>query len=248
MTTITSVSHEQVKRVVRLHTTVCRKQEGLFIVEGAVFIESFARHGYELIALYCTHEAYEKNPIMVGHVYFVGSVVMKKMSQAVTPCGFLAIFKKPDILDFSQLSSGLVLAQVSDPGNMGTLIRSVAAFGYKSVVIIQGCDPFSSKVIQATAGTLPLVNLFICTWGQLRNAATDKGIQLVALTLQGGKRPEVFDSHMSLFIVGNEAHGIEKAWIDASDDRCSLPMSRHVESLNAAVAGSLVLALAQREI
>ena len=248
MATITSVTHEQVKMVVRLHTTAGRKKEHAFLVEGPVFIESFASHGYRLIALYCTRQAYEKNSISVGYVHFVTSAVMNKMSQATTPSGFLAIFQKPDRSDFSQLSSGLVLAQVSDPGNVGTLIRSAAAFGYTSVVMVEGCDPFSYKVIQATAGTLPLVNLFICSWQELRDAAKQQGVKLVALVTNGGKAPENFDSKTSLFVVGNEARGIPQEWQKSCDVECSLSMNRTVESLNAAVAGSLVLLLARREI
>ena len=246
MTTITSVHHDQVKKVVRLHAAAERKKENAFIVEGAIFIESFYKHGYLLIALYCTHESYEKQKISIGEVCFVSSIVMNKMSQATTPSGFLAVFQKPSVPNFSTLSSGLVLAQISDPGNMGTLIRSCAAFGYKSVVVVEGCDPFSYKVIQSTAGTLPLINLFVCTWSELRNGL--KKLQLVALVTQGGKSPQSYSSTTSLFVVGNEAHGLSDEWLRSCDAQCSLPMTQNVESLNAAVAGSLVLALAQQNV
>lgn len=246
ITIITSVTHDQVKRVVRLHATSERKRENAFVVEGAIFIESFKQNGYLLIALYCTDEAYEKYKIMAEHIHFVSPAVMNKMSQATTPSGYLAIFQKPSVPDFSSLSSGLVLAQISDPGNMGTLIRSCAAFGYKSVVIVEGCDPFSHKVIQATAGTLPLVNLFVCGWSELRKVS--KKLQLVALVTHGGKAPELYDAKNSLFVVGNEARGLSEEWVRSCDAQCSLSMNGNVESLNAAVAGSLVLALAQREI
>lgn len=245
MTVITSLVHEDVKRVVRLHTTAGRKKEGLFIVEGALFIESFKQHGYMLIAIYATEKAYEKNPLSSEHVHYVSEHVMKKMSQATTPSGYLAIFKKPTDPNFNFLSSGIVLAQIQDPGNMGTLIRSTAAFGYKSVVVVEGCDPFSYKVIQATAGTLPLVNLFVCDWQTLLK--NKNGLKLVGLTVQNGKDPKNFNKYETLFVVGNEAHGLPQEWIVQCHDTCTLPMKDSVESLNAAVAGSLVLALTQYE-
>lgn len=245
MVTITSVNHEAIKRIVRMHTTAGRKKENLFLVEGFVFIESFKKNGYHLVALYSTESAYKKYPITTGHVQFVSDLVMSKISQATTPSGYIAIFQKPSTFNFSKLSSGLVLAQISDPGNMGTLIRSAAAFGYKTVVVVEGCDVFSYKVIQSTAGTLPLVNLIICSWSELRN--NTKKLQLVALVTEGGKNPSDYNSQTTLFVVGNEAHGLPVEWVQSCDELCTLPMQASVESLNAAVAGSLVLALAYKK-
>lgn len=245
MRTITSVSHDAIKEIVKLHASASKKHEKMFLVESFIFISSFIDHGYTCDSLYVTQVQYENYPVLCGQFQctIVSDHVMQKISQAVTPSGMIGIFYKKESPSWNNVASGVVLAQISDPGNMGTLIRSAAAFGYTSVVVVEGCSPYSYKAIQATAGTLPLVNLFVCTWQEL--VAHKKDMKLVALVVEGGKHPQEYKNQHALFVVGNEAHGLPQAWIKECDATCTLPMKREVESLNAAIAGSLVMALAR---
>ena len=105
---------------------------------------------------------------------------------------------------------------------MGTLIRSAAAFGHTSVVIIDGCDPFSPKVIQATAGTLPLVNLFIWSWQELQHYKFK--LKLIGLVVKDGKTPQELNFNDVLFVIGNEAHGIPEEWVKECNELLTLPM------------------------
>jgi TrmH family RNA methyltransferase len=242
MEIISSVSNNLVKAVVKLQTPKGRKEALQFIVEGQRACTTFIENGYDPVFIFIT-ETIQNLPDQLNEleVTQVSGPVMKKMSNAVNPSGFLAVFEIPNNPTFTELSSGLVLSQISDPGNMGTLIRSAAAFGYKSVVVVEGCDPYSSKVLQASAGTLPLVKLFRWSWQELIENKHD--LQLIALVAQDGQEPQAVTTPENLFVVGNEAHGIKPEWVKNCDQQITLPMLGNTESLNAAVAGSIVLAL-----
>ena len=139
----------------------------------------------------------------------------------------------------TQLTSGIVLAQIQDPGNTGTLIRSAIGLGYKSVVIIEGCDPYSPKVVQATAGTLAHAKLFLWSWQEL--VQHKNNLKLCALVLNDEQQDQSYPADTTLFVVGNEAHGLPQAWVDACDMTMTIPLAPQAESLNAAVAGSIAL-------
>ena len=144
----------------------------------------------------------------------------------------------------NKLSDGIILAQISDPGNMGTLIRTAAAMKASSVVIVDGSDPWSPKVIQASAGCSALVNIFRIEWQALVHTIKQQNLKLIAMFVSGGKTPDELSFKDSLLVVGSEAHGIPESWFGECDELMTLPMPGKTESLNAAIAGSIALYLA----
>lgn len=243
MLTITSPTNEAVKRVARLHTARERKEKQLFIVEGIRAIETVYKAGLTLTSLYTTKEMVEHAQTFVpetSSIILVTDPVIKKMSTTTTPSGLLGIFKIPKQPTMA-LTPGLVLAQISDPGNMGTLIRTAAACNIRSVVIVEGTDPWSPKVVQASAGTLALVTIFQWDWPTL--LASKKSLKLYGLVVSGGNSITAIDSKNALIVVGNEARGIPSPWLADCDGLITLPMPGGTESLNAAVAGSIALYL-----
>ncbi len=244
-TYITSVTHPLVKMIVELHDKKGRREHKAFTVEGYRACTEFSENKYTLLHLFAspTEASKVQNLFPDTPVVTVADRIMDKISTATTPSGILAVFALPVALPTEELSAGLVLANISDPGNMGTLIRSAAAFGYASVVVVEGCDPFSPKVIQACAGALPLVNLFQCDWNTLVTAAKSNNLLLAALVVQNGKPLMSISEKNLLFVVGNEAHGLPQAWVDQCDVRITIPMRGAAESLNAAIAGSIALAV-----
>lgn len=177
-------------------------------------------------------------------ITIVSDSVMNKMSSSVTPSGILGVFSIPKNQPLNQLNNGIVLAQISDPGNMGTLIRTAAAMNVKTVIIVEGTDPWSPKVVQATAGCLAFVNMFCIDWPTLVQSAKQHNIKLVAMVVSGGKKPDELSFENSLLVIGNEAHGMPEAWIHDCDAAMTLPMPGKTESLNAAIAGSIAMYLA----
>ncbi len=235
---------ESIKYVRILHTAKGRSEEQCFIAEGLRTVLSFIKAGYAPIELYATESIINRLDTTIGYT-LVSTQTMERMSASSTPSGILAIFAMPQNPDPQTLTSGLVMAEISDPGNMGTLIRSCAAFGFSSVVIINGCDPFNPKVIQATAGSLPYVSLFRWTWQELLEHKKD--LQLCALEPQKGKPAHALQLKNTLLIVGNEAHGIDPEWLKKCDSLLTLPINHEIESLNAAIAGSIALFLASEQ-
>lgn len=235
---------QTIKDVRALHDQKGRKSAGLFIAEGTRAVSTFIKAGWHPVHLFATpgHEELVLSLDRSIPCTIVSEITMSRMSASSTPSGILAIFNIPANQSAKNLSSGIVLAGIADPGNMGTLIRSCAAFGYSSVVTIESCDPFSPKVIQSTAGALTQVNLFRWNWQTLIEHKKD--ITLCALVQEGGVSPEKLPhTSPTLFVIGNEAHGIKPSWLADCKTMATLAMRENVESLNAAVAGSIALYL-----
>lgn len=243
MKKITSRNNPLIKEIVALHQTKQRKIAGQFIAEGIRTCSTLINAGYQPIALYIVTAMldYAKKLATEEKIILVDEAVMKKISTATTPSGLLILFPIPSAPKLELLSSGIVLTQINNPGNMGTLIRSAAAMNKKSVVIIEGVDPWSPKVIQASVGTIGLVNIFQPTWAELlRNK---RRLKLYALVALQGKKPYNIDWVNVLLVIGSEAKGIPENWLNDCDEKFTLSMPGKVESLNAAVAGSIALYL-----
>lgn len=241
MISITSLINPLVKQVVDLHDKKGRLHYQQCIVEGVRACQTFLKAGIPLYRLFVTETLLDAIPDQCQEhtLVLVTDRIMKKISTSNTPSGMLGIFGIPSALAPDALSPGLVLAQVQDPGNMGTLIRTAVALNKKSIVIVEGVDPWSPKVIQATAGTLALAHIFQWSWHELLQYK--RQLSLCALVVTDGMSPEQLDLQQSLLVVGNEAHGLPLAWQRDCDQKLTLPMPGGTESLNAATAGSIAL-------
>jgi len=244
MKIINSLQNQQIKNIQKLHSSKGREDQGKFLAEGVRVCQTLISSKVELEQLYVLEEMQaDALKITVGqNVTIVTKSVMEKISTVQTPSGLVGIFKIPKHPSTRDLSSGIVLDGISDPGNMGTLIRTAAAVGGKSVVVFEGVDPWAPKVIQASAGTIGQLNIFQISLEKL--LATKGKLKLCALVVKDGKKPSEIDLADSLLVIGNEAHGISDQLLKVCDQRMSLPMDKNVESLNAAVAGSIAMYLA----
>lgn len=242
---ITSLSNPIIKRVVQLHSSKYRDQYQEFIAEGFRTISTLIAAKSILITLFTTeNHLYDAQQIAdAQHIIIVTDEVFKKMSCAVTPSGFLGLFTIPQQPSPDTLTPGIVLAHVSDPGNMGTLIRTAAAMNKKTIICIETVDPWNPKVVQASAGALAYVSIFCMSWQELQTHR--KKLPLYALVATEGKNPDTISIKDGLIIVGNEGAGIPDAWVAQCDEKITLPMPGNFESLNAAVAGSIALYLAR---
>jgi RNA methyltransferase, TrmH family len=272
---ITSTSNPLIKDIAKLHTRAERSQKKLFIAEGIRTCETLIIGGYTCTYLLVTEaglidlnksQAHTKNIFDPIEKILITSAILHKISTATTPCGIIGVFKQPQEPSLEFLTGGLVLAGISDPGNMGTLIRTCAALGALSLVIphapinqelktlshthtqaTTSVDPFSPKVIQSTAGTIAQVTIFQPSWPDLVAHVRNNNHSLCALVVRNGETPtdiiKKINPHHVLLVVGNEAHGIPTEWLNECDQRMTIPMPGGTESLNAAVAGSIALYL-----
>jgi TrmH family RNA methyltransferase len=251
MKRIDSIHNQEIKQVAALAHSKNRYEQKRFIAEGQRVIATFIEYGWKPLALYATDKTFESVQTVAPDfpITLVSESVMRKISQASTPSEFLAVFSippyakatgdKPALPTASTLTPGLVLANLADPGNVGTLIRTCAAMNVRTVVMVEGVDPWSPKVVQASAGALAMVTIVSVQWHEL--VASKGTLKLYALVAQGGSTFAAVNAHNALLVVGNEARGIPQEWLAHCDGAITIPMPGNTESLNAAVAGSIAL-------
>ena len=242
---ISSVQNEQVKHIVDLRSRSYRYEHGQFTIEGTrACTQLFEK--YKPVAIYMTEKYYkthtfaEYEDIIIG----VATHVMDKMCTTKNPSGICAILNIPEKKHLPQAGPGLILVEINDPGNLGTLIRTAAAMNIKEVILVGGVDPYNSKVIQSTVGCFTIINLYQATFEQV---IAKKEICLCALVVNGGLTPEKINLKNKFLVIGNEAHGLSSQHIQACHEKMTLPMPGQAESLNAAVAGAIGLYLMSQQ-
>ena len=243
MKEITSRNNPLVKDIVALHQAKQRRKARQFIAEGIRTCSTLVNAGYQPIRTFVVDAMFDQAKKFIDEekIILVNETVMKKMSTAITPSGLLVLFPIPSPLSLTKLTPGIVLTQINNPGNMGTLIRSAAAMNKTAVVVIEGVDPWHPKVIQASAGTIGLVTIFQVSWQEL---IQNKGsLQLCALIVSHGRQPSEVNLSNALLVIGSEATGIPQDWLTNCDEKLTLSMPGKIESLNAAVSGSIALYL-----
>lgn len=241
MRLITSRTNPVIKQVAELTSARERTFQQLCIVEGVRTCTTLLNSSrMKLHQLFVTEPmiAQAKTVAPEHMITEVADSVMEKISQTSSSSGMLGVFHIPQPTS-ALTGPGLVLAQVRDPGNVGTLIRTAAAFGMKSIILIESADVWSPKVLQATAGAVGSLDIFIMSWEELC-MKVDKE-KLCALVVRGGKQASEVKLAHSFLVVGNESQGIPPTWLADCRQKMTVAMPGEVESLNAAVAGSIAL-------
>lgn len=177
-------------------------------------------------------------------VYRISESASKTLSDTKTPQGVFAVCNMPqtELADLEISNYVLVLDRVADPGNVGTVIRTAAAFGADAVVSLAGsADIWSGKVIRSTAGAFSLIPLYSqISEEELLTFLKKNSINTYALTGNGETELTTLDlSKPHAWLVGNEAGGLTENLINKSDKRVSIPMNDEIESLNAAIAAGI---------
>lgn len=212
---ITSRDNEKLKLVRKLHERRWRDKLGLFFVEGEDLVDAARDAGYELVELLVAGEDVE--PALLAEVTTLGH-----------PPRVIGVFRRRESRENADVR--LALWRVSDPGNVGTLLRSADAFG-AGVMLSEGCaDPFGPKALRAAMGSTFRVPL---TEFDIRNA--------VALVADGGEPlADVELDRYSTFVLGAEREGLPDEILDRCAVRATIPVEG-VESLNVAMAGTITL-------
>jgi len=241
MKKISSAQNEEIKHLINLQKRSYREEQGQFIVEGTRACTQLLQ-SYKAVAFYMTPHYFEFQNIDIAtdSITIVSQAIMNKISSTKTPSGICAIFTIPESKPLPTSGPGLILIETSDPGNMGTLIRTAAAMNVKEVILVGGVDPYNPKVIQSTAGCLTNVNIYQVTFEQL---VAQKILEMCALVVKNGRLPNQINLKNKFLVVGNESHGLSNEQIAACNEKLTIPMPGQAESLNAAIAGSIGLYL-----
>lgn len=256
---ITSTSNAKVKHLVQLKKKrKARDEEGVFLVEGVrMFRET---PGERLAEVYVSRSFYEKE--MTGRV-LAGSPVLPEVladpvfayvSDTKTPQGVLCVARQMDYT-FDEVTRGsaphlLILDNLQDPGNLGTIVRAAEGAGVTGILMSRDCvDMYNPKVIRSTMGSIYRVP-FYCAPDLLEAIARvkEKGITTYAAHLGGSCDYDKEDYQKPCaFFIGNEGNGLRGEVAGAADHYIKIPMCGQVESLNAAVASAVLMFEVQRQ-
>lgn len=245
---------------VKLQRRAERAAAGRFLAEGPNLIEAAARQGM-VERVFMTETAAQRHRALLDSlaVVLVTDRAMKALSETVTPPGLVAVCRQPQAT-LDQVLAGepgliAVAADISDPGNAGTLIRLADAMGAAAVVFAgDAVDPYNGKCVRSSAGSILSVPV-VC--GEADTAAViDRlrvaGLQVLATTLDGEVTLDEVQADLArptAWLFGPEAHGLDPAVAARADRRVVIPMSGDVDSLNVAAAAAICLyqsAYAQR--
>ncbi|MDR1558516.1 MAG: RNA methyltransferase [Clostridiales bacterium] len=250
------ISQKYIKKTLTLLREKGRDKTNLFIVEGEKFISEIP-DGWPVECFIVSAEFAGKHDLNIyeskARVYIAADYQYKKLSDTVTPQGVMAVCAKRayTLCRVTAENSLLLLCEsVTDPGNVGALIRTADAAGAAGVILTRGCaDLYSPKVIRASAGSL--FHLPCVTDMDAMTAARflkERGVILAAAHLKGDTIPYNADlSRACCIMIGNEARGLSPELSAQADVLTKIPMIGKAESLNAAAAGSVLLYEAVRQ-
>ena len=185
------------------------------------------------------------------HIRILTDSQFNSICSTKTPQGIAAVVRIPADIYSDRLPAGtggkvLLLEDIQDPGNVGTLIRTAAAFDFAGVILTDKCaDPLSPKCVQSAAGTV--LSLWVRRTPDylgLVERLKRNDYTLVATSLDGEDSPQVLQKDKLLLALGNEASGLSPALLEMSDHRLKIPVARHkAESLNVAACGAICMYL-----
>ncbi len=249
MKRIESINNKIIKLVSSLKQKKMREKEGLFFAEGERNVSDGAKKiTPEMVFV---SEKYMGSREFPCEVYEVTEQVFNKITDTETPQGILGVFKKRNgTFEDIKGENILILNNLRDPGNIGTLLRTAKAAGFETVVADKGCaDIYSPKTVRAAMSGIFGLNIVFCDSlaDDLIPKLKKKGYRVYAADMNGENMFNLKFSFPIGIILGNEANGVDDEVLKAAGDAVSIPMSGEMESLNAAVAGSVIMFEAARQ-
>lgn len=238
---LTSLQHPLVKHLVKLRLdSAYRYEHQALVLEGLKPIQEVSSQMTKL--LYTPSYASFASSFL-GEKWQVTQAILHKISGMISPEGILAEIRMPSFVSLDKTMQVLALDGVSDPGNMGVLLRTALALGWEAVYFLPGsCDPFNEKALRAARGAHFKLRIAKGTAEQLQKWVQKGNVQPLVAHLEGKTPEDVASAPHRLLVLGNEAHGASAA-IQQFCQAVTIPMPGNMESLNVAVAGGILLYL-----
>ena len=253
MQVITSKDNEIIKNIKKLKEKKYRDEENKFIVEGIKMVEEAINENAKISKVVICEDCINDGSIKQELLYeiakhdciYVSEKVFATITDVTTPQGILAVVEKENGEDNISYNEDVivVLDGIQDPGNLGTILRTVDSVNLKQIILSEKtADPYNPKVVRSTMGAIYRVNIVrtknICD--TLKNIKKHK-YDIVATSLETDKSIYDIKYKKKVIVIGNEANGVSKEVLDLANEKVKIPMLGKTESLNAAVATGIIL-------
>ena len=255
---ITSKDNEIVKHIRKLKDKKYREENNEFIIEGIKLLEEAINENANIKKVIICDDCNLENDIYNELKYeiakldciYVSEKIFEYISDVKSPQGIMAIIEKDNgnkEIDYNE-NVILILDNIQDPGNMGTILRTADSLNLKQIIISKGSsDVYNPKVVRSTMGAIFRINIIesenlIKTVKDLKKHK----ISVVSTSLDTNKSIYDIEYNKTAIIIGNEANGVSQELQDLSDNKVKIPMLGKTESLNASVATAIILYEAMR--
>lgn len=240
------ITKSDIKYIQSLAHKKFREEEGVFVIEGVKMVgELIKEYPDQIVHLYGTQQwvdEVKKEKLLGSKISVIDDITLGKISQLKSPNQVVAVVKIP-----KQLSEGnsmsrttIVLDQIQDPGNLGTIIRTCDWFGIQNIVCsLDTVDAFNPKTVQSAKGSLLRMNIQYTDL--ITYLSSKQEMPIYAAILNGTSINEIEVQESSIVIIGNEASGISKEVMVLANQTISIPKIGKAESLNAAIATAIIL-------
>jgi TrmH family RNA methyltransferase len=259
---LSSESNEKIKTMKSLHIKKKRESLNLLLLEGHRQVIDAINGGLIPTQILLSDKAINAplssiliNSIMKikseSLVYKVNENIMQSISDTVHCQGVIASFNKPEtITKLPSINTNpliILLDRLADPGNVGTIIRTSYGLGADAIIAVEGCDPWSPKVLRSAMGLCIKMPILECSWQDIPDF-NGYGIFLADADETAISYDKVDMKKPTIIVIGNEANGISKEALSLTNSKkIKIPMTRDLESLNAAVAASIIISEACKQ-
>lgn len=248
---ITSTKNPNIQWVRRLQKKPkFRQDEKVFVIEGVRLVEEALKNHWRVTSIFYSESLSDRGMQLLNanqefkvQVEPVSPEVMLAISDTKSPQGILAVVREQILPIQDPQNFLLVLDQIRDPGNLGTILRTAAATGVQAVYLTPGTvDAFSPKVLRAGMGAQFRLPILSMEWIKIKSRLDDFNLHVFLAASEGGTAYFESDFRQPLaLIIGGEAEGAAQDAIELSNSRVHIPMPGGIESLNASVAAGILL-------
>ena len=252
MQVITSKDNDIIKNIKKLKEKKYRAQENKFLVEGIKMVEEAIKEKVKISKIVVCEDCINDGTIKQDLLYniakedciYVTEKVFQTITNVETPQGILAVIEEKENKDISYDEDIiLVLDGIQDPGNLGTILRTLDSAGLKQIILSENtADVYNPKVVRSTMGAIYRLNIIrsnniVETLKQIKKNKYD----IVVTFLQTEESIYDIDYKNKVIVIGNEANGVSEKVLELANKKVKIPMLGKTESLNAAVATGIVL-------
>ena len=248
---ITSKDNSLVKYIKSLSQKKYRDINKEYIIEGYKILQEAIENEENIFKIILCEELISKKDVeriewtedLKKKTEYVSETIFKTLSDTMSPQGILAVVKQKEVTNPKYDNVIFALDDLQDPGNLGTIIRTLDAAGYRDLILSQGTtEAYNPKVVRSTMGAIFRLKIHSnCNLKEKLQELKNQGYKIVTTSLETDKYYYDLDFNDKLvIIIGNEAKGVSKEIQEMSDKKIKIPMLGKTESLNAAVATSIL--------